>query len=122
MGRGSRDNLLYQKPFSDSKTSQQTPYEILHDRKPDLTYFHIFGALCYLTNDDEDLGKLKPKADIGIFVGYAPIKKAYRIYNRQTRLIMETIHVEFDELTAMAFEQFGSGPGLQLMTPETISS
>ncbi|GKF31519.1 retrovirus-related pol polyprotein from transposon TNT 1-94 [Tanacetum coccineum] len=122
MGRGSRDNLLYQKPFSDSKTSQQTPYEILHDRKPDLTYFHVFGALCYPTNDGEDLGKLKPKADIGIFVGYAPAKKAYRIYNRRTRLIMETIHVEFDELTAMAFEQFGSGPGLQLMTPETISS
>ncbi|GJY20136.1 hypothetical protein Tco_0392702 [Tanacetum coccineum] len=35
---------------------------------------------------------------------------------------METIHVEFDELTAMASEQFGSGPELQLMTPGTISS
>ncbi|GJS30083.1 retrovirus-related pol polyprotein from transposon TNT 1-94 [Tanacetum coccineum] len=66
--------------------------------------------------------KLKPKADIGIFVGYAPAKKAYRIYNRQTCLIMETIHVEFDELTAIASEQFGSGPKLQLMTPGTISS
>ncbi|GJR98030.1 retrovirus-related pol polyprotein from transposon TNT 1-94 [Tanacetum coccineum] len=40
--------------------------------KPDLYYLHIFGALCYPTNDGEDLGKLKPKADIGIFVGYAP--------------------------------------------------
>ncbi|GJW59186.1 hypothetical protein Tco_0105917 [Tanacetum coccineum] len=35
---------------------------------------------------------------------------------------METIHVMFDELTAMAFEQFSSGPGLQLMTPATSSS
>nr|GEY42980.1 hypothetical protein [Tanacetum cinerariifolium] len=50
----------------------KTPYEIIHDKKPDLTYFHVFGALCYPTNDAEDLGKLKPKADIGIFVGYAP--------------------------------------------------
>nr|GEU90360.1 reverse transcriptase domain-containing protein [Tanacetum cinerariifolium] len=41
---------------------------------------------------NEDLGKLKPKADIGIFIGYAPTKKAYRIYNRWTRQIMETIH------------------------------
>nr|GEW87644.1 copia protein [Tanacetum cinerariifolium] len=41
-----------------------TSYELLHDRKPDLTYFHVFGALCYPTNDNEDLGKLKPKADI----------------------------------------------------------
>ncbi|GJX70671.1 hypothetical protein Tco_0307842, partial [Tanacetum coccineum] len=35
---------------------------------------------------------------------------------------METIHVMFDELTAMAFEQFSSGPGLQFMTPATSSS
>ncbi|GJU68189.1 hypothetical protein Tco_1254448 [Tanacetum coccineum] len=53
-------------------------------KKPDLTYFHVFGALCYPTNDSEDLGKLKPKADIGIFIRYAPEKKAYWIYNRRT--------------------------------------
>ncbi|GJU16562.1 hypothetical protein Tco_1144528 [Tanacetum coccineum] len=69
------------------------------------------------SNGCEDLGKLKPKADSGIFVEYAPTKKACRIYNKQTRLIMETMHVEFDELTAMASEQFGSGPELQLLTP-----
>ncbi|GKC43817.1 hypothetical protein Tco_1061539, partial [Tanacetum coccineum] len=39
------------------------------------------------------------KADIGIFVGYAPTKKAYRIYNKRTRKIQETVHVAFDELT-----------------------
>ncbi|GJW71012.1 integrase, catalytic region, zinc finger, CCHC-type containing protein [Tanacetum coccineum] len=70
----------------------------------------------------EDLGKLKPKADIGIFIGYSPAKKAYRIYNRRTKLIMETIHVDFDELAVMDSEQFGSGPKLQIMTPGTISS
>ncbi|GKF45561.1 retrovirus-related pol polyprotein from transposon TNT 1-94 [Tanacetum coccineum] len=96
-------------------------YELLHDKKPDLFNLHVFGALCYPTNDSEDLGKLKPKADIGIFVGYALAKKAYRIYNKQTRLIIETIHVDFDELTAMASKQLGSGPELKLMTPRTIS-
>ncbi|GJQ90804.1 retrovirus-related pol polyprotein from transposon TNT 1-94 [Tanacetum coccineum] len=55
-------------------------------------------ALCYPTNDSEDLGKLQAKADIGIFVGYAPSKKGFRIYNKRTRRIMETIHVTFDEL------------------------
>ncbi|GJU62133.1 uncharacterized mitochondrial protein-like protein [Tanacetum coccineum] len=70
----------------------------------------------------EDLGKLKPKADIGIFVGYAPAKKAFQIYNKRTRLITKTIHVDFDELTSMASEQFSSGPESQLLTPETISS
>ncbi|GJY31347.1 retrovirus-related pol polyprotein from transposon TNT 1-94 [Tanacetum coccineum] len=49
------------------KRYKKTPYELLHDRKPDLSYLHVFGALCYPTNDGEVLGKLKPKADIGIF-------------------------------------------------------
>ncbi|GJR35371.1 integrase, catalytic region, zinc finger, CCHC-type containing protein [Tanacetum coccineum] len=42
----------------------KTPYELLHDKLPDLSFFHVFGALCYLTNDSENLGKLQPKADI----------------------------------------------------------
>ncbi|GJY16851.1 retrovirus-related pol polyprotein from transposon TNT 1-94 [Tanacetum coccineum] len=100
----------------------KNPYELMHDKKPDLSFFHVFGSLCYPTNDSEDLGKLNAKADIGIFVGYAPAKKAFRINNRRTWKIMETIHVMFDELTTMAFEQFGSGPGLQVMTPATSSS
>ncbi|GJT88645.1 putative ribonuclease H-like domain-containing protein [Tanacetum coccineum] len=92
----------------------KTPYELL--------YLHVFGALCYPTNDSENLGKLQPKADIGIFIGYAPTKKAFRIYNRRTRRIIETIHVDFDELTAMASEHSSSGPALHEMTPATISS
>nr|GFB22970.1 hypothetical protein [Tanacetum cinerariifolium] len=60
--------------------------------------------------------------DIGIFIGYAPTKKAFRIYNQHTRRIMETIHVDFDELTAMASEQSSLGPALNEMTPGTISS
>ncbi|GJR94356.1 putative ribonuclease H-like domain-containing protein [Tanacetum coccineum] len=58
----------------------------------------LFGALCYPTNDSEDLGKLQAKADIGIFIGYAPNRKGFRIYDKRTRRIMETIHVTFDEL------------------------
>ncbi|GJU53031.1 retrovirus-related pol polyprotein from transposon TNT 1-94 [Tanacetum coccineum] len=104
------------------KCHNKTPCELLDDGKPDLTYFHVFGALCYPTNDYEDLGKLKPKDDIRILIGYALAKKAYRIYNKRTRLIMETVHVEFDELKTMAYEQFGSGPELQLRNPRTISS
>ncbi|GJV11529.1 integrase, catalytic region, zinc finger, CCHC-type containing protein [Tanacetum coccineum] len=50
------------------KHHNKTPYELLHDQKPELSYLHVFGALCYPTNDGEDLGKLKPKVDIGIFV------------------------------------------------------
>nr|GEV65149.1 integrase, catalytic region, zinc finger, CCHC-type, peptidase aspartic, catalytic [Tanacetum cinerariifolium] len=76
---------------------EKTPYELLHNKLPDLSFLHVFGALCYLTNDSENLGKLQPKADIGIFI-------------------------DFDELTAMASEQSSSGPTLNEITPATISS
>nr|GFB74661.1 retrovirus-related Pol polyprotein from transposon TNT 1-94 [Tanacetum cinerariifolium] len=99
----------------------KTPYELLHSKLPDLSFFYVFDALYYLTNDSENLGKLQPKADIEIFIGYALTKKAFRIYNRRTRRIVETIHVDFDELTAMASEQRSSGPTLNEMTPGTIS-
>ncbi|GJZ90040.1 retrovirus-related pol polyprotein from transposon TNT 1-94, partial [Tanacetum coccineum] len=100
----------------------KTPYELLHDKPPDLLFFHVFGPLCYLTNDSENLGKLQPKADIGIFISYAPTKKAFRIYNRHTKRIIKTIHVDFDELTAMASKHNSSGPALHETTPATISS
>ncbi|GJY87166.1 retrovirus-related pol polyprotein from transposon TNT 1-94 [Tanacetum coccineum] len=71
----------------------KTPYELLHDKPPDLSFLHVFGALYYLTNDSENLSKLQPKADI-----------------------------DFDELTTMDSEHSSSGPALHEMTPATISS
>ncbi|GKB06216.1 putative ribonuclease H-like domain-containing protein [Tanacetum coccineum] len=100
----------------------KTPYELLRDCKPKLKYLYVFGALCYPTNDFDDLGKLQPKADIRIFISYSPSKKAYWIYNKRTRQIMETMNVQFDELTHMASEQHGSGPTLQGLTSRHISS
>ncbi|GJW29226.1 retrovirus-related pol polyprotein from transposon TNT 1-94 [Tanacetum coccineum] len=101
----------------------KTPYELVHDKKSDLSFLRIFGALSYPTNDSEDLGKLKAKADIRFFVGYAPNRKGYKIYNKQTRQIMETIHVTFDELTEQtAPVQSSPGPVPNLLTLGPISS
>nr|GEX80503.1 hypothetical protein [Tanacetum cinerariifolium] len=103
LGCGNR--LFYQNRSIIRLRHGKTPYELLHSKLPDLSFFHVFGALCYPKNDSENLGKLQLKADIGIFIGYAPTKKSFQIYNRRTRRIMETIHVDFDELIAMASEQ-----------------
>nr|GEV48764.1 hypothetical protein [Tanacetum cinerariifolium] len=81
----------------------------------------VFGALCYPTNDNENLGKLDAKYDMDIFVSYAPAKKVFRIYNKRTRKIIEIIHVTSDELIAMASKQLSSGPRLQSMTSTTSS-
>nr|GEU38715.1 hypothetical protein [Tanacetum cinerariifolium] len=92
----------------------KTPYELLHGKLPDLSFLYVFGALCYPTNDNDNLGKLQPKADIGLLVNFL----YFEIFLRTT----STIHVDFDELTAMASEQSSSGPALHEMTPATISS
>nr|GFB61249.1 hypothetical protein [Tanacetum cinerariifolium] len=65
--------------------------------------------------------QVETKRDIGIFVGYAHKKKAFRIYNKRICLIIETIHVDFDELTSIASKKISSGPVPYLLTPGTIS-
>nr|GEW39528.1 integrase, catalytic region, zinc finger, CCHC-type, peptidase aspartic, catalytic [Tanacetum cinerariifolium] len=91
----------------------KTPYELINGRKLDISFLHVFEALCYPKNDREDIGKLGAKGDIGFFIGYSANSCAYRIYNRRTKKIMETMNVSFDELSAMAFKQRSSKPGLQ---------
>ncbi|GJX24605.1 retrovirus-related pol polyprotein from transposon TNT 1-94 [Tanacetum coccineum] len=74
--------------------------------------------LCYPTNDHDDLGKIKPKADIGIFIGYSESSRGILIYNRRTKKIMEMIHVKFDEFTTMASECNNPEPEINLSTIE----
>ncbi|GJY93573.1 integrase, catalytic region, zinc finger, CCHC-type containing protein [Tanacetum coccineum] len=100
----------------------KTPYELINGRKPDISFLHVFGALCYPKNDREDIGKLSAKGDIGFFIGYYANSCAYRVYNRRTKKIIETMNVTFDELSAMDFEQSSSKPELQGMTSGQISS
>nr|GFA92222.1 hypothetical protein [Tanacetum cinerariifolium] len=100
----------------------KTQYELINGRKPDILFLHVFGALCYPKNDHKDIRKLGAKGDIGFFIGYSADSCAYRIYNRRTKKIMETMNVSFDELSAMAFEQRSLKSGLQSMTSGHISS
>nr|GFA96561.1 hypothetical protein [Tanacetum cinerariifolium] len=101
---------------------KKTPYELINGKKSDISFLHVFGALCYPKNDREDIGKLGAKGDISFFIGYSADSCAYRIYNRRTKKIKETMNVSFDEILAMAFEQRGSKPEFQSMTSGQISS
>nr|GEW55280.1 copia protein [Tanacetum cinerariifolium] len=91
----------------------KTPYELINGKKSDISFLHVFEALCYPKNDREDIGKLGAKGDIGFFIGYSSDSYAYRVFKRRTKKIMETVNVSFDELSAMAFKQRSSKPGLQ---------
>ncbi|GKB29969.1 putative ribonuclease H-like domain-containing protein [Tanacetum coccineum] len=95
---------------------EKTPYHIINARKPSVKFFHIFGSLCYIIKDGENLDKMKEKGDACIFVGYSTQSKAYRVFNKRTRIIVETIHVNFDELPQMASDHVSSDPGPQCLT------
>ncbi|GJR59241.1 retrovirus-related pol polyprotein from transposon TNT 1-94 [Tanacetum coccineum] len=82
-------------------THQKTAYHIINDRKPSIKHLHIFGCTCYLTRDGENLDKMKEKGDTCILVGYSTKSKGYRVYNKRTRLIVESIHLRFDEIKEM---------------------
>ncbi|GJY11567.1 retrovirus-related pol polyprotein from transposon TNT 1-94 [Tanacetum coccineum] len=82
----------------------KTQYELINGRKLDISFLHVFGALCYPKNDHEDIRKLGAKGDICFFIGYSANSCAYRVYNQRTKKIIETMDVTFDELSVMAFE------------------
>nr|GFD28978.1 retrovirus-related Pol polyprotein from transposon TNT 1-94 [Tanacetum cinerariifolium] len=81
-------------------------------RKPNIKFFRVFRCRCYLLNDYKDVGKLKAKGDIKVFVGYSKESAAFRIYNKQTRKIHESVNVNFNEISEMASKQFSLEPGL----------
>ncbi|GJZ91467.1 retrovirus-related pol polyprotein from transposon TNT 1-94, partial [Tanacetum coccineum] len=83
-------------------THEKTAYHIINDRKPSIKHLHIFGCTCYLTRDGENLDKMKEKGDSCILVGYSTQSKGYRVYNKRTRLIVESIHLRFDEIKEMS--------------------
>ncbi|GJU46587.1 retrovirus-related pol polyprotein from transposon TNT 1-94 [Tanacetum coccineum] len=83
-------------------THEKTAYHIINDRKPSIKHLHIFGCTCYLTRDSENLDKMKEKGDTCILVGYSTLLKGYRVYNKRTRLIVESIHLRFDEIKEMS--------------------
>nr|GEZ22142.1 Gag-Pol polyprotein [Tanacetum cinerariifolium] len=89
---------------------EKTLYHIINDRKPPVKFFHIFGSLCYIIRDGENLDKMKKKGDACIFVGYSTQSRAYKVFNKRTRVIMESIHVNFNELPQTASDHVSSDP------------
>nr|GEZ21076.1 hypothetical protein [Tanacetum cinerariifolium] len=104
------------------KRFNKTLYELMNKRKPNIKFFHVFGCRCYLLNDYEDVGKLKAKRDIEVFVGYSKEFDAFRIYNKRTRKIHESVNVNFDEISEMASKQFSLEPGLSNLHEKGKSS
>ena len=80
-----------------SPGTKKTPYELWKGRKPNARYFRIFGSTCFILKDRENVRKFDTQSDEGIFLGYSSSSKAYRIFNKRTRKVVETVNVVIDE-------------------------
>ncbi|KAJ9561441.1 hypothetical protein OSB04_006601 [Centaurea solstitialis] len=108
------------------KRTGKTAYEMVEQRKPNIDYFRVFGCKCYVLNDRDDLGKFEPKSDESIFIGYSHNSKAYRVFNKRTRTILESSNVDFSETetysVASPSNVNASFPELFTTPPSTDSS
>ena len=99
--------------------TKKTAYEIWNGKKPKVKYFRVFGSKCYILNDRENLGKFDAKSDEGIFLGYSTSSQAYRVYNKRTKTIMESINVKIDDaITKVEMVDDGDGQSTKEPTVE----
>ena len=85
--------------------TKKIPYELWKGRKPNIKYFRIFGSTCFILKDGENMGKFDSRSDERIFLGYSSTSKAYRVYNKRTMKVMETVNVVIDESSDSSFEK-----------------
>jgi hypothetical protein len=85
---------------------EKTPYQLIVRRKPNISYFWVFGCKCFIYKKKR-LGKFESKCDEGFFLGYASNLKAYRIFNKTSGQVEETCDAEFDESNGSQGEVVG---------------
>ncbi|GJS62075.1 putative ribonuclease H-like domain-containing protein [Tanacetum coccineum] len=84
------------------KPHNKTPYELFYGRTPTLSLMRPFGCPVTILNTIDHLGKIDGKADEGFFVGYSLNSKAFRVFNKRTRIVEENLHNRFSESTPNA--------------------
>ena len=97
--------------------TKKTSYEIWREKKPKVKYFRVFGSKCYILNDRKNLGKFDAKSDKWIFLGYSTNNRAYKVYNKFTKTMMESINMFIDD-TISEKDVDEDGEGLSLKKNE----
>nr|GEU86226.1 ribonuclease H-like domain-containing protein [Tanacetum cinerariifolium] len=80
-----------------TKPHNKTPYELLLGRTPSIRFMRPFGCPVTILNTLDPLEKFDGKADEGFLVGYSVNSKAFRVFNSRTRIVQETLHINFLE-------------------------
>nr|GFB40296.1 retrovirus-related Pol polyprotein from transposon TNT 1-94 [Tanacetum cinerariifolium] len=80
-----------------TKPHNKTPYELLHGILPNICFLRPFGCPVTILNTLDHLAKFQGKVNEGFLVGYSVYSKAFRVFNSRTRIVQETLHVNFME-------------------------
>ncbi|KAI3716898.1 hypothetical protein L1987_68116 [Smallanthus sonchifolius] len=80
-----------------TKSCNKTPYEIMYKRKPVIDFFRKFGCVCTMLNTSDQLNKFEAKADECYFVGYSSNQRAFRVYHKKKRIVLESIDINWHE-------------------------
>ncbi|KAJ9552721.1 hypothetical protein OSB04_016766 [Centaurea solstitialis] len=88
------------------KRFEKTLYQLLHNKRPNVKFFHIFGCKCYVLNDREPIGKFDPKGDDAIFIGYSWDFAAYRVYVPRSQIFVVSTNVKFDDNFQVTRDKF----------------
>nr|GEX77559.1 copia protein [Tanacetum cinerariifolium] len=86
-----QNRVLVTKPYN------KTPYELLLGRSPSIGFMRPFGCPVTILNTLDPLGMFDGKADEGFLDGYSVNSKAFRVFNSRTRIVQETLHINFLE-------------------------
>jgi hypothetical protein len=84
---------------------KKTSYELLTSNKPKVSYFRVFGSKCYILVKKGGHSKFAPKVVEGFLLGYDSNAKAYRVFNKSSRLVEVSSDVVFDETNGSPREQ-----------------
>jgi hypothetical protein len=84
---------------------KKTSYELLNGNKPNVSYFRVFGSKCYILVKKGRHSKFTPKVVVGFLLGYDSNTKAYRVFNKSSRLVEISSDVVFDETNGSPREQ-----------------
>ena len=109
-------NRVYFRPGT-----KKTPYELWKGRKPNVKYFRIFGSTCFILKDRENVGKFDSRSDEGIFLGYSSTSKAYRVYNKRNKKVMEIVNVVIDVASDSGSQKISEEVPKEILPPEPKS-
>jgi hypothetical protein len=87
------------------KLRHKTAYELLTGKKPNVSYFRVFGCKCFILNKKPEISKFASKVDEVIFLGYASNTHGYRVLNKTTSCVEVTCDLTFDESNGSQVEQ-----------------